>query len=68
MPTGTLTKKIHSQLSRSVRTPPSRTPATAPNAPTPPQAPSAVFRSLPSAKVVMRMESAAGVMIAAPSP
>ena len=68
MPTGMFTKKIHSQLSRSVRTPPSRTPATAPNAPTAPQAPSAAFRSLPSAKVVVRIDSAAGVMIAAPSP
>ncbi len=68
MPTGTFTKKIQFQLRRSVRTPPSRTPATAPNAPTPPHAPSAAFRSLPSAKVVIRMESAAGVMIAAPSP
>ena len=63
-----LTKKIHSQLSQSVRTPPSSTPATAPNAPTAPHAPSAAFRSLPSAKVVLRIESAAGVIIAAPSP
>ena len=68
MPTGMFTKKIHSQLSRSVRTPPSRTPATAPNAPTAPQAPSALLRSLPSANVVVRIESAAGVMIAAPRP
>ena len=68
MPTGTLTKKIQFQLRRSVRTPPSSTPATAPNAPTPPHAPSAAFRSFPSAKVVIRIESAAGVMIAAPSP
>src|SRR4051812_37827732 len=67
-PTGTLTKKIHSQLSRSVSTPPSRTPATAPTAPTAPQAPSAVLRSLPSANVVVRIESAAGVISAAPSP
>ena len=67
-PTGTLTKKIHSQLSASVSTPPSSTPATAPNAPTAPQAPSAVFRSLPSANVVLRIESAAGVIIAAPRP
>jgi hypothetical protein len=68
MPTGALTKKIHSQLSRSVRTPPSRTPATAPKAPTAPHAPSALLRSLPSAKVVIRIDSAAGEMIAAPRP
>ena len=48
--------------------PPSSTPATAPNAPTAPQAPSAVLRSLPSANVVVRIESAAGEMIAEPRP
>jgi hypothetical protein len=62
------TKKIHCQLNASVRTPPSSTPATAPNAPTPPHAPSAAFRSFPSLKVTVRIESAAGVMSAAPSP
>src|SRR6266508_2408580 len=67
-PTGTLTKKIHSQLSASVRTPPSRTPAAAPKPPTAPHTPSAMLRSRPSTKVVDRIESAAGVMIAAPSP
>ena len=67
-PTGTLTKKIHSQLSASVRTPPSSTPAAAPKPPTAPQTPSAMLRSRPSAKVVDRIDSAAGEMIAAPSP
>ena len=51
-----------------MRIPPSRTPATAPNAPTAPQAPSAVLRSGPSANVVVRIDRAAGEMIAAPRP
>ena len=68
MPTGTLTKKIHSHESTSVRTPPSRTPAAAPKPPTAPQTPSARLRSRPSAKVTERIESAAGEMIAAPRP
>ena len=67
-PTGMLRKKIHSQLSASVKTPPSSTPAAAPNPPTAPQTPSAMLRSLPSVKVVIRIESAAGAMIAAPRP
>ena len=46
-PTGTLTKKIHSQLRASVRIPPMRTPAAAPKPPTAPQTPSAMFRSRP---------------------
>ena len=44
-PTGMLTKKIHSQESASVSTPPRRTPAAAPKPPTAPQTPSAMFRS-----------------------
>ena len=68
IPTGRLMKKIHSQLRRSVKTPPSSTPAAAPKPPTAPQTPSAMLRSLPSAKVVMRIDSAAGAMIAAPRP
>ena len=67
-PTGTLTKKIHDQLSASVRTPPSRTPAAAPKPPTAPQTPSAMLRSRPSENVVVRIDSAAGEMTAAPSP
>ena len=67
-PTGRLRKKIHSQLSASVKMPPSSTPAAAPKPPTAPQTPSAMLRSLPSEKVVMRIERAAGAMIAAPRP
>jgi hypothetical protein len=68
IPTGTFTKKIHSQLSASVKMPPSRTPAAAPKPPTAPQTPSARFRSRPSLNVVMRIDSADGETIAAPSP
>ena len=67
-PTGTFTKKIQDQLSASVRIPPSRTPAAAPKPPTAPHTPSAMFRSRPSVNVVERIESAAGVMTAAPRP
>ena len=67
-PTGMFTKKIHSQLRASVRMPPSRTPAAAPKPPTAPQTPSAMFRSRPSVNVVERIDNAAGVMTAAPSP
>ena len=48
--------------------PPNRTPAAAPTPPTAPQTPSAMLRSRPSWKVVTRIESAAGEMIAAPRP
>ena len=68
MPTGMLTKKIHSQLSRSVRMPPKRTPAAAPKPPVAPHTPSAMLRSRPSAKVAVRIASAAGDSIAAPNP
>jgi hypothetical protein len=67
-PTGTFTKKIHDQLSDSVRTPPMSRPAAAPTPPTAPQTPRAMFRSRPSRNVVDRIESAAGVMIAPPKP
>src|SRR5439155_18101674 len=67
-PTGTLTKKIHDQLRAEVRIPLSNTPAAAPKPPTAPQTPRAMFRSRPSMKVVERMDSAAGVMTAAPRP
>src|SRR5215831_117191 len=67
-PTGTFTKKIQFHDRRSVRTPPRRTPATAPTPPTAPQAPSAMFRSRPSVKVVVTIESAEGVIAAAPRP
>ena len=45
-----------------------RTPAADASPPVPPQAPSAVFRSLPSANFVVRIESAVGRVSAAPSP
>ena len=51
-----------------MKMPPSRTPAAAPKPPTAPQTPSAMLRSRPSRKVVIRIESAAGEMIAAPRP
>ena len=67
-PTGTLTQKIHSQPRYFVRIPPKRTPAAAPEPPSAPQIPSALFRSAPSRKVVVTIDSAAGEMIAAPRP
>jgi hypothetical protein len=67
-PTGTFTKKIHSQPRASVRMPPRSTPAAAPKPPTAPQTPRAMLRSRPSEKVVDRIESAAGVITAAPRP
>ena len=48
--------------------PPKRTPAAAPEPPSAPQMPSALFRSAPSRKVVVTIERAAGEMIAAPMP
>ena len=68
MPTGTLTKKIHSHDRKSTRMPPKRTPTAAPTPPTAPQAPRAMLRSRPSLKVATRIESAAGVIVAAPRP
>ena len=48
--------------------PPKSTPAAAPEPPSAPQMPSALFRSAPSRNVVVTIESAAGEMIAAPMP
>ncbi len=67
-PTGTLTKKIHSQPRYLTRMPPKRTPAAAPLPPIAPQMPSALFRSGPSSNVVVMIESVAGDTIAAPKP
>src|SRR5581483_7254449 len=67
-PTGTLTKKIHSQPRYFVSTPPASTPTAAPPPPIAPQIPSALLRSAPSSNVVVMIDSAAGEMIAAPSP
>ena len=61
-------KKIHDHASVLVRKPPSRTPAAAPLPETAPQTPSAMLRSRPSAKVVVRIESAAGASSAPPRP
>ena len=52
----------------SVSTPPRSTPAAEASPATPPQTPSAVLRSLPSLKVVVSSDSAAGSIIAAPRP
>jgi len=68
MPIGTLTKKIHSQLSRSVRMPPSSRPKAPPPAAIALHTPSAFVRSAPSANVVVMIESAAGETSAPPSP
>ena len=67
-PTGTLMKKIQDQSSELVSAPPSSTPAAPPLPETAPQIPSAKLRSLPSGKVVVRIDSAAGESSAAPSP
>ena len=67
-PTGTLTKKIHSQPRYFVSTPPASTPTAAPLPPSAPQIPSALFRSGPSSKLVITIDRAAGEMIAPPSP
>ena len=61
-------KKIQDQLSELVSAPPSSTPAAPPLPETAPQMPSARLRSWPSAKVVVRIDSAAGETSAAPSP
>ncbi len=66
--TGTLMKKIHSQPRPSVIGPPISHAAVPPMAPVEPQIPSALLRSAPSGNVVMRIDSAVGVMIAAATP
>ena len=66
--TGTLMKKIHSQPRPSVIGPPTSHAAVAPMPPIAAQMPSALLRSAPSAKVVVTIDSAVGVMIAAATP
>ena len=68
MPTGTLTKKIHSHDSTSTRMPPSSRPTAAPPAAIALHTPSAFVRSGPSANVVVMIDSAAGETSAAPRP
>ncbi len=63
-----LTKNTQRQPGPSVSSPPSSTPAADASPPTPPHTPSAVWRSLPSLNVVVRIDSAAGSIIAAPAP
>ena len=63
-----LTNITHRQPGPSVRSPPSNTPAAEASPPIPPQTPSAVLRSEPSRNVVVRIDSAAGSIIAAPRP
>ena len=63
-----LMKKIHSQPGPSTSGPPISHAAVAPMPPSAPQIPSALLRSEPSGKVVEMIESAVGVMIAAPMP
>ena len=67
-PIGTLTKKIHCQLSASVRKPPRSRPNAPPPAAIAAHTPSALVRSTPSAKVVVMIDSAAGETSAAPRP
>src|SRR3954449_4374964 len=65
---GTLMTKIHGQLRTSVRMPPSSRPKAPPAPAMAPQTPMARVRSLPSAKVVVMIDSAAGETSAAPRP
>src|SRR5579862_8017067 len=66
--TGTLTHSTHFQLRPEVRIPPNRTPTAPPAPETAPHAPSALLRSAPSLKRLVRIESADGETNAAPSP
>ena len=61
-------KKIHSQPSPSVIGPPTIHAAVPPIAPVAVHTPSALLRSAPSGNVVIRIDSAVGVMIAAAIP
>jgi hypothetical protein len=61
-------KKIHSQPRPSVIGPPTSHAAVPPMAPVEPQIPRALLRSAPSGKVVIRIDSAVGVMVAAATP
>jgi hypothetical protein len=61
-------KKIHSQPGPSTSGPPISQAVVAPIPPRAPQMPSALLRSVPSSNRVVMIESAVGVMIAAPLP
>jgi len=60
--------RIQRQPSRSVSTPPRRTPAAPPAPPIAPQMPTARLRAAGSVKVVVRIDSDAGAMTAPPRP
>lgn len=68
MPTGTLSRKIHSQPGPLVSKPLRITPIDAALPPTAPKTPRALLRSGPSANVLARMDRAAGAARAAPRP
>src|ERR1700761_9150175 len=62
---GTLMYSTHRQPGPAVMTPPRNTPRTPEKPPIAPHAPSALTRSVPTLKLVVRMDSAAGVIRAA---
>src|ERR671934_854819 len=59
---------MYCQPAYRVRSPPAISPTVAPPAPSPPQMPSALLRSAPSANMFITIDRAAGSMIAAPTP
>ena len=65
---GGFTKKTQRHPGPAESTPPKKTPAAAAIPLMAPQTPSAVFRSLPSWKLVVSAERAAGAISAAPMP
>jgi hypothetical protein len=67
-PTGTLIQNTHCQPGPSIKGPPMIQAAVAPMPPVAPQAPIALLRSAPSGKVPIRIDKAAGVIAAAPTP
>jgi hypothetical protein len=68
MPIGTLIQNTHAQPGPSISGPPMIHAAVAPMPPAAPQAPIALLRSAPSGNVRIRIDSAAGVIAAAPRP
>src|SRR6266851_5039338 len=66
--TGRLTNSTHRQPGPCDSTPPRNTPAAAASPEIAPQVPSARLRSVPWLNVVVRMDSPAGAIIAAPAP
>src|ERR1700751_2567950 len=65
---GALMYSTHRQLGPDEMTPPRNTPRIPPRPPIAPHAPSALTRSVPVLKLVVRADSAAGVIRAAPRP